>query len=191
MPCPFNAILFFEMQFIETLPSPDTQRTLRLPRSEWLHSFPVCVAACMSRESSASFCSSLARKSLEWKRIQWRAGIPKQKQESWNFCIEHTTGIVSFILERREQSDVVKSYSRVFSRPAITRTGSPLGKYRLILCRTALELLRISDKIRGFRICKEICKEFLKNFSNFRIYYKARREIIFYTRQMLRSWINI
>jgi len=35
----------------------------------------------------------------------------EQKQESWNFRIEHTTGIVSFVLERQEQSNVVRSYS--------------------------------------------------------------------------------
>lgn len=68
--------------------------------------------------------------------------------------------------------------------PAITRTRSPLGKYRLILCRTILEPLRILDKIREFRICKEFFQ--LQNSSC-----KDPREIISYTKKMFLSWINV
>lgn len=64
----------------------------------------------------------------------------KQKQESWNFRIEHTTGIVSFVLERQEQRDIVRSYS-ISSILASDNPheSSPSGKYRPILCRGSLD----------------------------------------------------
>jgi len=70
----------------------------------------------------------------------------EQKQESWNFRIEHTTGIVSFVLERQKQSNVVRSYS-VRSILA-SDNPSPSGKYRPILCQSSLREL---DKLTGIR----------------------------------------